>query len=147
MLGEVVAELVTGLVEGFAELLAGEGLPPGITSGGVCQLWVEARYLAGAVGGLTWPALAQALQQLEAALARCLRAAIDRVAAGQVGQEELAQLQAWCSAPTARGTALAQACVAQVQEVCAEELAASAANLVPLQLLGRSGGAPPRQPA
>lgn len=144
VLGEVVAELVTGLAEGFGEMVAGEGLPPGTSPGGVCQLWLEARYLAAAVAGLAWPALMQALQQLEAALAARLQAAIDHAAtaaaAGQGGGggDELGRLRAWCGAAGAgaRGKALAAACAARVQSLSAQEVAASAANLAPLRLLG-----------
>ncbi|GAB4814736.1 hypothetical protein N2152v2_001782 [Parachlorella kessleri] len=153
VLGEVVAELVTSLVEGFAEILRQEGgLPPGITPGGVCQLWLEGRYLAAAVGVLSWPALAQAVKDLEKAVVQRLQSAIAAAQAGagqgeHAASESLAQLQGWCRA--ARGAAaagssnssvegLVLACFDRLGALCREEVAGSAANLAPLRNLGQS---------
>lgn len=134
---EVVAELVTSLAEGFAEMArGGDGLPPGITPGGVCQLWLEARYLSAAVGGMAWPALAEALRALDAALAQRLRRALDHAGPGAA-----AQLRAWCGGSGGNAAALVQACGARVAQLCEDEAAGSAANLAPLRMLG--GGAMP----
>lgn len=140
VLRQVVAELVTSLVEGFCQLVAGNGmLPAGMTAGAVCQLWLEARYLAATVGALGWQALGDALSRLEEQLVLRLRGAVQGAEFGwerTAASFTMAQLLGWCGEDAAGGEIdLVQLCEAKVVQLCRMEVLRTAGNLVPLQLL------------